>query len=114
MAANLQTKFHKSRLVPVHPTTAAALAAYLHRRQALAYHALSDIVFPTERGAPLDVGPLGVWFGKLTRKLGMWPADKAARHPSLHSFRHSFAIRRLRVWHEAGADVQALLPTLSV
>jgi len=110
----LQTKFQKSRLVPLHPTTATALAAYLRCRQELGYHALSNIVFPTEGGSPLDVGLLGVWFGKLTRKLGMWPADKAARRPSLHSFRHSFAIRRLRVWHEAGADVQALLPTLSV
>jgi integrase/recombinase XerD len=36
------------------------------------------------------------------------------RRPSLHSFRHSFAVRRLRAWHEAGLDVQALLPTLSV
>ena len=53
-------------------------------------------------------------FGKLTRKLGLWSADKGARHPSLHFFRHSFAIRRLRAWHEAGKDVQALLPTLSV
>jgi len=110
----LQTKFQKSRLVPMHPTTAAALAAYLRCRQKLGYHVLSDIVFPTQRGGPLDVGLLGVWFGKLTRKLGMWPADKTARRPSLHSFRHSFAIRRLQAWHEAGADVQALLPTLSV
>lgn len=110
----LQTKFQKSRLVPMHPTTAAALAAYLRCRQELGYHALSDVVFPTEGGGPLDVSLLGVWFGKLTRKLGMWPADKAARRPSLHSFRHSFAIRRLRAWHEAGVDVQALLPTLSV
>ena len=110
----LQTKFHKSRLVPVHPTTAATLAAYLHRRRELGYHALSDALFVSERGGPLDVGLLGVWFGKLTRKLGLWPADKGARRPSLHSFRHSFAIRRLRAWHEAGKDVQALLPTLSV
>ncbi len=110
----LQTKFHKSRLVPVHPTTAATLAAYLQRRQELGYHALSDIVFVSEQGGLLDVGLLGVWFGKLTRKLGLRPADKDARRPSLHSFRHSFAIRRLRAWHEAGEDVQALLPTLSV
>lgn len=109
----LQTKFQKSRLVPMHPTTLEELAAYLRRRQELGYHALSDMVFPTERGGPLDVGLLGVWFGKLTRKLGLWPASKEARRPSLHSFRHSFAVRRLRVWHEAGADVQALLPTLS-
>lgn len=110
----LQTKFQKSRLVPVDPTTVTALAAYLHRRQELGYHALSDAVFVSERGGPLDVGLLGVWFGKLTRKLELWPADKSARRPSLHSFRHSFAIRRLRAWHEAGLDVQALLPTLSV
>ena len=35
----LQTKFHKSRLVPMHPTTVAALAAYLRRREDLGYHA---------------------------------------------------------------------------
>jgi len=110
----LQTKFHKSRLVPMHPTTVTALAAYLHRRQELGYHALSETVFVAEQGGPTDGSLLGAWFGKLTRKLGMWPADKEARRPSLHSFRHSFAVRRLRAWHEAGLEVQALLPTLSV
>ncbi len=110
----LQTKFQKSRLVPMHPTTAAALATYLHRRRELGYHALSDAVFVSERGGPLDVGLLGVWFGKLTRKLGLQPIHAGARRPSLHSFRHSFAVRRLRTWHEAGQDAQALLPTLSV
>lgn len=114
----LQTKFQKSRLVPLHPTAAAALAAYLRRREDLGYHALSDAVFVAERGGPLHVGLLGVWFGKLTRKLGLWPVNQnkmeARRRPSLHSFRHSFAVRRLRAWHKAGLDVQALLPTLSV
>ncbi len=117
----LQTKLQKSRLVPLHPSAAAALAAYLRRRENLGYHALSDAVFVAERGGPLHVGLLGVWFGKLTRKLGLWPANQtttetqeARRRPSLHSFRHSFAVRRLRAWHEAGLDVRALLPTLSV
>ena len=111
----LQAKFQKSRLVPLHPSAAAALVAYLRRREDLGYHALSDAVFVAERGGPLDVHLLGVWFAKLTRKLGLWPADTGARRrPSLHSFRHSFAVRRLRAWHEAGLDVQALLPTLSV
>lgn len=110
----LQTKFQKSRLVPLHSTTAAALAAYLRQREALGYHALSDAVFMAERGSPLHVGLLGRWFAKLTRKLGLWPAAEGARHPSLHSFRHSFAVCRLRTWHETGQDVQALLPTLSV
>ena len=110
----LQTKFQKSRLVPVHPTSAAALAAYLRQRQELGYHALSDSVFMSEQGDPLDVGLLGVWFGKLTCKFGMWPADQEARRPSLHSFRHSFAVRRRRGGPEARPDGPARLPPLWV
>jgi len=41
----LQSKFRKSRLVPVDATTASALAGYVHRRDELGYHALSEIFF---------------------------------------------------------------------
>jgi integrase len=110
----LESKFRKSRLVPVDPTTAAALADYVRRREELGFHALSETFFVNERGGPLDAGVLGRWFDKLTRKAGLRPVQEGARRPSLHSFRHSFAVRRLRAWHEVGQDVQALLPTLSV
>ncbi len=110
----LKSNFRKSRLVPIHPTTAAALAGYVRLREDLGYHALSEVFFVNKRGGPLDAGVLGRWFGKLTRKAGLPTVHEEARRPSLHSFRHSFAVRRLRVWHEAGSDVQALLPTLSV
>jgi integrase len=96
----LESKFRKSRLVPVDPTTAAALAGYVRCRYDLGYHALSEIFFVNKRGGPLNAG--------------LWPIREGARRASLHSFRHSFAVRRLRAWHEAGLDVQALLPTLSV
>jgi integrase len=36
------------------------------------------------------------------------------RGPSLHSFRHSFAVRRLTLWHRERRDVQELLPHLAV
>lgn len=110
----LESKFRKSHLVPVDPTTAAALADYVRRRHDLGYRALSEICFVNESGGPLDAGVLGSWFGKLTRKVGLQPSREGARRASLHSFRHSFAVRRLRAWHEAGLDVQMLLPTLSV
>jgi integrase/recombinase XerD len=110
----LESKFRKSRLVPIHATTAAALAGYICLRQDLGYHALSEVFFVNKRGSLLDAGVLGRWFGKLTRKAGLQMIHEEARRPSLHSFRHSFAVRRLRAWHEAGLDVQALLPTLSV
>jgi integrase/recombinase XerD len=110
----LDSKFRKSRLVPVDPTTAAALANYIRRRHELGYHALSKTFFVNKCGGPLDAGVLGCWFGKITGKAGLRPIREGARRASLHSFRHSFAVRRLRAWHEAGQDVQALLPTLSV
>jgi integrase/recombinase XerD len=110
----LESKFRKSRLVPVDPTTATALADYVRRRHDYGYHALSEVFFVNERGGPLNAGLLGCWFGKLTGKAGLRPVRKGARRASLHSFRHSFAVRRLRAWHEAGLDVQTLLPTLSV
>jgi integrase/recombinase XerD len=100
--------------VKLDPTTTAALAGYVRRRHDLGYHALSEIFFVNERGGPLDAGVLGCWFGKLTHKARLRPIRAGVRRASLHSFRHSFAVRRLRVWHEAGLDVQALLPTLSV
>jgi integrase/recombinase XerD len=67
-----------------------------------------------ECGGPLDAGVLGCWFSKLTGKAGLRPIHESTRRASLHSFRHSFAVRRLRAWHGAGLDVQALLPTPSV
>jgi len=73
-----------------------------------------EVLANWQRGGSLDAGVLGCWFGKLTSKAGLRPIREGARRASLHSFRHSFAVRRLLAWHEAGLDVQALLPTLSV
>lgn len=108
-----QTKFGKSRWVPLHPTTATRLADYLAQRRALAYDALSDSVFVSEKGTPLRVSGLDRWFGQLVVRLGLWP-ERGKRWPSLRSFRHTFAVRRLRTWYEEGADLTMLLPHLSV
>ena len=57
----------------------------------------------------LDVGSRS-----LCQSLGIEPANTHDRRPCLTSFRHTFAVRRLREWHSAGLDVQSLLPTLAV
>lgn len=99
-----ETKFHKSRLVPLHPTTVVPLRHYA---------ALSDVFFVSEQGHALTHDALGRWFAQLCRQLGLEPTA-GGRRPSLHALRHAFAIERLRRWHQDGADVQALLPHLSV
>jgi integrase/recombinase XerD len=110
----LQTKFQKSRIVPIHPTVAVALESYLDLRRKHSRDGWSDHVFVNRRGGPLDVHTIGRWFRKLARSQGIAPASEHGLSPSLTSFRHTFAVRRLREWHKAGLDVQSLLPTLAV
>jgi integrase/recombinase XerD len=82
-----ETKFHKSRYVPLHPTTAAQLCRYLALRTALRYDAFSDVCFVSEQGQALTHRAIGAWFAQLCRRLGLWHTD-GGRRPSLHALRH--------------------------
>jgi integrase/recombinase XerD len=108
-----ETKFHKSRLVPLHLSTVHQLRQYMAVRATLRYDALSDVVFVSEKGHMLRHQTLGDWFGALCGRLRIEPRDDG-RRPSLHALRHRFAIERIRQWYRDGCDVQALLPNLSV
>jgi integrase/recombinase XerD len=110
----LQTKFQKSRLVPIHTTVAAAIVSYLTQRREHARHGWSDRLFVNRRGDPIVIHTIDAWFAQLARTQGIAPASQHGRRPCLTSFRHTFAVRRLREWHKAGLDVQSLLPTLAV
>lgn len=108
-----ETKFHKSRLVPLHPTTAEQLRCYTAVRTRLHDDVFSEVFFVSEQGQACRHDSLGRWFATLCQQLGMWPTD-GSRRPSLHALRHAFAIRRIHLWYQEGAEVQALLPNLSV
>lgn len=87
-----ETKFRKSRLVPLHPTTARQLALYLHRRQQLA--GAETRVFVSLRGKPLHYATVIETFLFLLRKLGLRPGP-GEPGPRLHDLRHTFAVRVL-------------------
>jgi integrase/recombinase XerD len=108
-----QSKFHQSRWVPLHPTAAEHLRHYAHLRRAPQYDGLSEVFFLSEQGRPLDLHTLHRTFRRLLRRLGM-TSQPGRRPPTLQSFRHTFAVNRLRHWYEADADARALLPNLSV
>ena len=91
----------------------AQLADYLAQRRKLTYDALSDAFFVSEKGTSLRISSLGWWFGQVVVRVGVWP-EKGKRWPSLRSFRHTFAVRRLRIWYEEDAYLTTLLPHLSV
>ena len=108
----LDSKFHKSRLVPLHPTTADHLRSYIERRKDLGLHSASGPFLISNQGAALPAGVPREWFRRLTRNLG-WRAP-GERPPVLNALRHTFAVRRMVMWHQEGVEVMALLPHLSV
>jgi integrase len=87
-----KTKFRKSRLVPMHPTTQRAVEDYLRRRRTLA----GDVehLFVSMRGGPLAYPTVGATFLAIVRRLGLRAAP-GQPGPRMHDLRHSFAVRAL-------------------
>jgi integrase len=86
------TKFGKSRLVPLHESTVVALERYLDQRQRLA--PCHDHFFLGHDGLPLRYSAVWRIFRRLVRELGMHPGPGSPA-PKLHSLRHTFAVRAL-------------------
>jgi len=106
------TKFGKSRLVPVHATTREALLGYAARRDEHPDRRGSPYFFVTERGRRLLIQYVHPVFWKLSRQIGLRSRDDHTG-PRLHDFRHRFAVQTLVDWYRAGEDVERLLPALS-
>jgi integrase/recombinase XerD len=87
-----ETKFRKSRLVPLHESTVAALTRYLARRQRLATH--TDHIFLSLRRTPLCYATAYRTFRLLCASIGLASSPRV-RLPRLHDFRHTVAVRAL-------------------
>ena len=109
------TKFYKTRLVPVSRQLADALKAYAAKRAQRPLPAGTASTFLANRdGTPLVQRTTAHAFTKLLTDAGIRPPNDGRRAPCLHSLRHAAAVHRLESWYRQGADVQRLLPTLSV
>lgn len=86
------SKFHKSRLVPLHPTTQTALERYLKLRRS--YAPFDDHVFVSLRRKVLLVGDTETAFKMMVEKVGLLRGPGLPR-PTIHSLRHTFAVRAL-------------------
>jgi integrase len=104
------TKFGKSRLVPLHDTVTNGLERYLVTRRRCHRH--NDLVFVDQRGRRLQRSGVGRVLRRLVHKLGL-AAGPGHPIPHLHSFRHTFAVRSLERCGHDGASVQRHLVALS-
>jgi integrase len=87
-----ETKYRKSRLVPLHETTTSALQEYLAKRCELALE--DDHLFVSRRRRPLSYFTVVDTFHRLLESAGI-PADADRPRPRLMDLRHTFASRAL-------------------
>ncbi|MBZ0185940.1 MAG: tyrosine-type recombinase/integrase [Candidatus Obscuribacterales bacterium] len=106
-----ESKFGKSRLVPLHHSTTRALADYADIRDKLlsrqsTYFLISNL------GTKLSGGRVRKTFYDLSRRIGL-RGSTAKSGPRLQDFRHRFAIETLSDFYRAGEDAEYWLPVLS-
>jgi integrase/recombinase XerD len=109
------TKFFKSRLVPIGQPLVSVLTEYAHRRSASHPGKYKESLFFLDRsGTAILLQTMDKTFQRLRDCAGIQRSDGARYQPRLHDMRHSFAVHRLIQWYRQGADVQRLLYHLSV
>jgi len=105
------SKFGKSRHVPLHRSTLAALRDYARRRDRLRPHRRSPSLFLSSVGTRVILQNFQHVFLRLLRLTGL---DRGrGRRPRIHDLRHTFAMRIVRDWYRTGVDVERRLPQLS-
>lgn len=108
----VNSKFGKSRQVPLHPTTAGMLRRYATRRDRLCPAPRTRGFFVSTTGTRLLIGSVDAVFTQLLSLAGIHPPPGRHR-PRIHDLRHSFAVATLLDWYRDGVDVGARLPLLS-
>jgi site-specific recombinase XerD len=108
------TKFFKTRWVPVGSQLSAVLVAYPKMRQKIPRLARNESAFfATLQGTALTLGTVEKIFRRLCEQVGIRRVNGGRFQPRLHDIRHTFALNRLVSWYREGKDVQHLLPCLS-
>lgn len=87
-----ETKFRKSRLVPLHETARTGLERYLKQRRP--YAPFDDHVFISLRRKPLLIKDVETTFRTVADKMNL-SHGRGQRRPTPHSLRHAFAVRAL-------------------
>jgi len=106
------TKFNKTRLVPVHPTTREALRHYARRRDRIYPRPRTPSFFVSEWRTRLEQSCVSRTFYKLSRWVGL--RGLTDHHgPRLQDFRHAFAVRTVLRWYREEVDVDPRMPVLS-
>ena len=106
------TKFYKSRLVPLGPDVQAHLRSYLAMPGRVDRN--DQPLFQSRLHQAVRCQVVEVGFRRLCNLAGVRREEASPYQPRIHDLRHTFAVHRLTEWYRRGADVQFLLPSLSI
>jgi len=107
-----QSKFGKSRQLPLHPTTITALREYLDTRDALKPTPQTAALLIGTWGNRLDRDVVGATFRLLRQRVGL-QARPGSSAPRVHDIRHSFAVHTMLDAYGAGGDPIACASALA-
>ena len=112
-----QTKFGKSRQVPMHLSIVEALRRYRWMRDLAGGSAQDAAAFfvgtrGRRRGLPLSTHQVERVFAGLREQLG-WHNRGTHHAPRIHDLRHTFIVRRIVLWQTQGVDVDQAMLSLS-
>jgi len=108
-----ESKFYKTRLVPMSPALTAAVGTYMAQRAEEHSSESDTALFLTRTAIPLARDTAENIFRRLRVRAGVLCHDGGRYQPRLHDLRHAAAVHRLVSWYRQGADVQRLLPQLA-
>lgn len=107
------SKFYKTRLVPLGPQLHQVMKRYFQWRNRHGHSRTATAPFFVIRsGAPITSRQVRDGFVHLRDHAQVFHPD--GQQPRIHDIRHSSAVNRLLAWYRQGADIQFLLPALSV
>ncbi len=98
-------------MVPVLGSTLTMLERYARTRGRLCPQTATASFFVSTAGTRLIYACVGQVFRRLRDRAGIGAG--ADHPPRIHDLRHTFAVRTLLGWYQAGDDVEARLPILS-
>lgn len=109
-----ETKFYKSRLLPINTPIAEEIEHYLRARarKRLPTPPHTPLIWNATQGGRAYTGTgLHYCLQPLLQQCGI--RTPKGRLPRIHDFRHSFAVNALLRWYREGADVETKLPLLA-
>jgi integrase len=108
-----QTKFFKTRIVPLSNSLTTVIRAFIARPGNHYSSGHESRLFSSRGGTALSSTTLGVTFRRLCAIAGIRRSGGTRNQPRIHDLRHSAAVHRVTAWYRCDADLNDLLPKLA-